>query len=125
MARPQMMIDRKDFEKLCGLMCTLEEIAWFFKCSEDTVERWCLREYKESFADVYPKLTAYGRISLRRMMWKLAEKNARVCIFLAKNYLGMKEEPKEITVNGQGMLLELINGLHEPVPAEEADGVEE
>ena len=112
------------FEKLCGMMATLEEIAWFFKCSEDTVERWCRKEYKESFADVYPKLTAFGRISLRRMMWKLAEKNARVCIFLAKNYLGLRDDPKAPTAEDVGMLNALIAGMREPVDASFLEGDE-
>ena len=38
MARPRIEIDKEDFEKLCGLMCTKEEIAGFFDCSDDFVE---------------------------------------------------------------------------------------
>lgn len=31
--RPQKEIDKKIFENLCGLQCTLEEIAGVFDCS--------------------------------------------------------------------------------------------
>ena len=42
MGRPKKEIDKKIFENLCGLQCTLEEIAGVFDCSaerrrEDTV----------------------------------------------------------------------------------------
>ena len=55
MARPQKEIDQKQFENLCGLQCTEEEIADFFDCSVDTISRWCKRAYSESFAEVYKK----------------------------------------------------------------------
>ena len=41
MARPKKEIDQEQFEKLCGLQCTKEEVADWFDCSEDTIERWC------------------------------------------------------------------------------------
>lgn len=91
MARPRIEIPKKEFQNLCGLMCTLDEIAGFFECSNDTIERWCKREYKESFADVYKKYSVKGRISIRRYQMRLAEKNASMAIFLGKNYLGQKD----------------------------------
>ncbi|MBR4855142.1 MAG: helix-turn-helix domain-containing protein [Bacteroidaceae bacterium] len=89
--RPRKEIDKSQFEKLCGLQCTLNEIASFFQCSEDTVERWCKREYKEGFADAYKKNSGSGKISLRRAQFKLAEKNASMAIWLGKQYLGQRD----------------------------------
>ena len=34
---------------------TLAEIADFFSCSEDTIERWCKRTYGEGFAETFKK----------------------------------------------------------------------
>ena len=89
--RPRKEIDKKIFENLCGLQCTLEEIAGVFDCSVDTIERWCKREYQETFAEVYKKHSAKGKTSLRRIQFKLAEKSAAMAIFLGKNYLGQKD----------------------------------
>ncbi len=89
--RPRKKIDRKEFEKLCGLQCTVEEIAAWFDCSVDTIERWCEREYGQKFADVFSEKRSYGKISLRRTQWQLAEKNASMAIFLGKNYLGQRD----------------------------------
>lgn len=89
--RPKKEIDKNTFEKLCGLLCTLDEIAGFFNCSPDTIERWCKREYKANFAEVFKKHSAAGKISLRRYQFKLAEKSAAMAIFLGKNYLGQSD----------------------------------
>lgn len=91
MARPRVEIDKQQFEKLCELQCTLQEIAGFFDCSIDTVERWAKRTYKRGFADVFAEKRGNGAISLRRMQWHLAEKNATMAIFLGKNYLGQRD----------------------------------
>ena len=37
-----------------------------------------------------------GKISLRRMQWRLAETSATMAIFLGKQYLGQKNEPLEV-----------------------------
>lgn len=89
--RPKKEIEKNNFEKLCGMQCTLKEIAGFFDCSEDTIERWCKRTYKESFADTYKKHSAAGLISLRRNQFKLAERSAAMAIFLGKQYLGQTD----------------------------------
>ena len=118
MARPRTEIDLDQFKKLCGMFCTLEDIAAWFHCSEDTIERWCQRELKCSFAEAFKIYSAMGRISLRRYLFKLAEKNAGVCIFLAKNYLGLRDEPKAATSEDVGMLAALIEAWKEPVDSE-------
>lgn len=89
--RPSKEIDQTQFEGLCALQCTLEEIAGFFHCSEDTVERWCKRTYNENFAETYKKHSAKGKMSLRRAQFRLAEKSASMAIFLGKNYLGQRD----------------------------------
>ena len=92
MARPRIEIDEENFRKLCGLQCTLSEVASFFDCSEDTIERWCRRELKMSFADAFKKHSASGKISLRRWQFKMAEHNCSMAIFLGKNWLGQTDK---------------------------------
>ncbi len=92
MGRPRIEIDAKQFEKLCGLQCPLWEIAAWFQCSEDTIERWCKREYKLTFADAYKRLSAGGKIALRRMQFKQAEKNYAMAIWLGKQWLGQRDQ---------------------------------
>lgn len=90
--RPQKEIDKKQFEKLCGLQCTLNEIAGYFDCDSKTLETWCKRTYNENFSDVFSKKRSLGKTSLRRYQFKLAEKSAAMAIFLGKNYLGQSDK---------------------------------
>ena len=116
--RPRKEIDKKIFENLCGLQCTLEEIAGVFDCSVDTIERWCKREYRETFAEVYKKHSAKGKTSLRRIQFKLAEKSAAMAIFLGRNYLGQKNndiETDEQTLQAVGEALVKIKRAAEQV----------
>jgi len=89
--RPRIEIDKDKFEYLCGLMCTEEEIAGLFRCSVDTIERWCQRTYNSRFAETFKVYSANGKISLRRLQFKLAEKSAAMAIFLGKQYLGQQD----------------------------------
>lgn len=97
MARPKLEIDKEQFEKLCGLQCTLIEIAGFFHCSEDTVERWCKREYQRDFADIFREKRSTGQISLRRSQFRMAETNPTMAIWLGKQYLGQTDK-QEVSV---------------------------
>ena len=109
--RPRKEIDKTDFEGLLELQCTLEEVTAFFDhklngCSADTIERWCKREYGETFADVSAKKRNLGKISIRRMQFALAKKSAPLLIFLGKQYLGQSDNPVQ-----EGMQGELLKGL--------------
>lgn len=100
--RPIIEIDKVEFEKLCGLQCTLIEIAGWFNCSEDTIENWCKKTYDMIFSDVYRQKRSKGKISLRRTQFNLAETSPAMAIFLGKNYLGQRDKfevdnTKEIT----------------------------
>lgn len=102
MARPHKEIDQKNFESLCGLQCTLEEICGFFGVTDKTLDGWCKRTYKQSFSEVFKQKRGLGKISLRRHQWRLAEKNANMAIWLGKQYLDQKDQPEidvAVTVN--------------------------
>ena len=74
MARPRAEIKQEEFEKLCSLMCTEEEIAGFFNVSSDTLNRWCKKTYRLSFFEVRAMKCSKGKIAIRRYQMKLAEK---------------------------------------------------
>lgn len=89
--RPKKEISQSQFESLCGLQCTREEICNFFGVSEPTLETWCKATYGTTFLPVFEEKRAGGKISLRRMQWRLAERNANMAIFLGKNYLNQRD----------------------------------
>lgn len=96
--RPKKQIDIKMFETMCAIQCTKEEICDILDINEKTLTRWCKDTYSMSFYDIYKKKSATGKMSLRRMQFKLAEKSATMAIFLGKNYLGQKDNV-ELTDN--------------------------
>jgi len=93
MARPKIEIDKNIFEGLCRIQCTKNEICSIFKCDEKTLTRWCKDIYGEGFSDIYKKKSEEGKISLRRMQWKAADRgNITMLVWLGKQYLGQKDK---------------------------------
>lgn len=99
--RPPIKLDKELFEEACSLCCTEEEIARLCKCSVDTLERWCKREYQLSFADIYKRNSERGKMSLRRNQLRLSETNATMAIWLGKQWLGQRDDNSNGTNGGQ------------------------
>lgn len=113
MARPRIEIDQKIFENLCGIQCTQTEIADVLNCSVDTVERWVQRTYNDSYAEVYKRFSAKGKMSLRRYQFELAKKSTAMAIFLGKNYLGQKDSVEYEDKESIARLDAILNGMKE------------
>jgi AraC-like DNA-binding protein len=111
MGRPKKEINQETFEKLCGIMCTLEEIAGVFNCSEDTIERWCKETYDTTFAEISKRFQGTGKSSLRRMQFKLAERSAAMAIWLGKQYLGQRDTIEVENKEALDRLDNILEGL--------------
>ena len=111
MARPLKEISQKDFEKLCGLQCTKEEICGFFDVTDKTLERWCKRTYKKGFSEVFKQKRGTGKISLRRSQFELAKKNANMAIWLGKQYLDQREPDSRNDGKPQGAENNLLSAI--------------
>ena len=83
--RPKKEIDYVTVEKLANIQCTQDEIASFLGISVRTLQR------DEEFLKIYQKGQENGKMSLRRIQYKLAEKNTTMAIWLGKQYLGQKD----------------------------------
>ncbi|MBS4880059.1 MAG: hypothetical protein KH138_07115 [Firmicutes bacterium] len=92
MGRRPKEIDQKQFENLCGLQCTYDEICSWFDVTDKTLNSWCKRTYGKNFSEVFNEKRGRGKISLRRTQWELAKKNASMAIFLGKQYLGQSDQ---------------------------------
>jgi len=109
--RPKKEIDKAQFEKLCGIQCTLVEIAGMFDCCEDTIESWCKKTYKQTFSEVYKTYSAPGKISLRRAQFKLAERSAAMAIWLGKQYLDQKDIVEVADPDAFNRAKEILGGV--------------
>lgn len=86
-------IDWEQFDKLCFMQCSLVEIASWFDCSIDTIERAVEREHKIKFAEYFEQKRGRGKIALRRKMFDLAQNgNVTLLIWLSKQYLQMADK---------------------------------
>lgn len=81
--------------------CTDEEIAAELGCSTDTLGR--RKKADPAFKAAYDAGTNRGKVSIRKMLFKLAsEGNVAAAIWLSKNYLGMREPPTQLTGANDG-----------------------
>jgi len=83
--RPKVKIDLVIAEKLGNLQCTIKECAAFMDIPVTTLQG------RRDFRLAYEKGQENGKISLRRIQFKLAERNATMGIWLGKQYLGQRE----------------------------------
>jgi hypothetical protein len=89
MARPKKyQIDTIQLQKLATLGCTNKEMADFFGCSADLLEK--------SYSEFLTKGRAEQKMRLRQLQWKSAQKgNVTMQIFLGKNILGQQDKIEE------------------------------
>ena len=88
MAKKKYDIDGEDVEKLASYGCANKEIADFYGCDPSLIGK--------SYSSFLIKGRAKGKMRLRQMQWKAAEKGATaMLIFLGKNLLGQSDNPNE------------------------------
>lgn len=102
--RPKKEIDYTAVEKLANIQCTQEEIASFLELSVRTLQR------DEEFCRIYKKAQDNGKMSLRRMQFKLADKNPTMAIWLGKQYLKQRDNI-EVENKDLSKLDELLEGI--------------
>lgn len=116
MARPKKDIDKKQFENLCGLHCTKQEICDWFDLTDKTLDRWCKETYRKSFSEIYKQKKSNGNLSLRRKQMEVAlSGNVSMLIFLGKNYLGQTDKIEQtfspVTEEAKQAVENMINEL--------------
>lgn len=107
MARPQFKIDKGLFERMCEVFCTKREISHVLGCSEDTIERFCKKEYKMTFTEVLESKSSVSKYSLRQYMMAHARKNYKAAIWMSEHYL----ELPPVKANVDETTLQALNRL--------------
>lgn len=122
MARPRVEIDWDQFDKLCVIQATLAEIASWFSCSEDTIERAVKRKHKVGFAEYFAQKAGKGRISLRRKQFEMAQSGDRtMLIWLGKQYLKQSEKVEQKNMPAGSLSEQLAQMTPEQKAAEIAE----
>jgi AraC-like DNA-binding protein len=87
-------IDYEQMKALCRMKPTLKDVAAFFDCSEDTIERRCKEWEGMKFAEFRDKYMVEARFDLIRKALKMAEKSPAVMIFCLKNLCKWSDNPE-------------------------------
>lgn len=106
----QSKISKVLFENLCSIQCTKEEICAVLEISDKTLDSWCKSTYNKNFSEVFKEKREFGKSSLRRKQWNLAEKNPTMAIFLGKQYLGQRDNI-EVEHKDLSKVEELLNKI--------------
>ena len=102
--RPKKEIDYTTVEKLANIQCTQDEIASFLGISTRTLQR------DDQFMELFNRGRENGKMSLRRMQWKHAEKSVPMAIWLGKQDLGQRDKV-EYTDDGMKTVNDNINNI--------------
>lgn len=93
--RPKKEINQKQFESLCAIQCTQEEICGVLDVDDKTLSKWCQETYEMSFSEVFRQKRQGGKASLRRNQWRMSETNPTMAIWLGKQYLGQRDNVED------------------------------
>ena len=116
MPRPQKTWTARDFEQfeaLCKIQCSKADICAVMDVSEKTLDRLVKEKYKQTFEETQTHFRAYGKASLLRSQFKLAERNPSMAIWLGKQYLDQKDQTARRVSGGSGSSSKLDQFLDE------------
>ena len=85
-------INKDEFEELCRIQCTETEIASVFGVSHDLIYQWCCETYGMTFKEVFQRYKDIGKVALRRLQFKQAEKSMPMSLWLGKQWLGQTDK---------------------------------
>ena len=122
----QATINQSQFESLCAIQCTREEICAVLNVDDNTLIDWCKNTYGCDFRTIFAEKKQVGKMSLRRTQWRLAEKNPTMSIWLGKQYLGQRDSfPDEVnyTEINKG-IQNIANLINNPVKERKEDEIE-
>lgn len=105
----------KQVDGLGRIQCTTREGAAFFRVSEPTFLKF-LADYPEA-KEAFEDGKGSGCVSLRRTQFELSKKNAAVCIFLGKQYLGQKDRHEYTGKDGGAIEVEIRDVTDEELDA--------
>ena len=107
MGRPKIKIDMQQLAAFCRLKPSLQDCAWFFKCSGDIIERNIKSATGLTFAEFRNQNSVYSRFELIRSAMRKAETSDTMHIFCLKNLCDWTDKQKiESEVNG-GIVVQL------------------
>ena len=111
--RPKINVEPKQLRKLTEIRCSLAEIAYYFDCSQDTIERRCKAFFGITFAELKKQSKVGTKLAIKKQLFKMAMNgNTTILMKLADNLHIFDEEDKK-------------NSLISETPEEEVERIKE
>ena len=108
MGRKKIEIDFKQVASMCGIKCTMSEIAAVLGVSEDTIDRRIHEEYGITFAEFRKQNQGIGKTNIRRKQYELAMKGDKtMLIWLGKQWLKQKDK-QDITTDNEAIQSQVV-----------------
>ena len=92
----------EQFEALCKIQFSKADICAVMDVSEKTLDRIVKGRYRETFEEIQTRYRSFGKASLLRAQFKLAERNPSMAIWLGKQYLGQRDPSSQKNSGGGG-----------------------
>lgn len=89
--RPPYEFPYPEFEEMCRIHCTEEEITNILNITVTTLNKYLKERYNDTFYNVYKRFQHEGNESLRRNQVKQSETNPTMAIWLGKQNLNQKD----------------------------------
>lgn len=88
------LIHKGQFEAMCRINCTIEEVCAVLQVCHSTLNKWCKQEYNLTAGKAMARFRGEGRMSLRRAMWRKAieDDDGQMQKWLSKQELGMSDK---------------------------------
>lgn len=128
MSRPEKHIDWSMVDKLLQAHCPGTEIAASFDMHADTFYRRVNEEFGVGFTEYSQQKKKKGKNNLRLAQLKNAlEGNTSMQVWLGKNWLGQKDEPREEKEfdGNLSVLLDLLQNIKNPQEFKSSEPSEE
>lgn len=100
--RPKKDIFWEQFEEMCFLQCTAQEMANIFRINVETLTIKVKEHYELEYSEAYAIFSAGGKKSLRRRQFGLSEHNANMAIHLGKLWLGQRDPDSPAAILEKG-----------------------
>lgn len=92
---PEKEIDLSQVLYWMELQATADEIAGAFRVTDCTLNKRLKEAFGCGFQELSKRVGGQGKLTLRRMQFRLAEKSATMGIWLGKQWLGQKDRENE------------------------------
>jgi hypothetical protein len=107
--RPEKNIDSEELQRILTFYPSLDEVAAWFDCSPDTIERRVKDEWGVAFKELRERYTAKTRLLLKRkaIAKALEEDNDKMLIYCLRTMTDLDDREAALKISNENKMLSL------------------